>query len=171
MTRYVALLRGINVGGRIIKMADLKTCFEDAGFENVKTVLQTGNVIFESDSKSSELKPKIEKILETTFGYPAKVQVVTVSKMAEIIDGYPFKSKDNFHNYVIFIENTLELELLKDAPLLDKKMEQIKASKEVVYWQVERGRTLKSDFSKLLSKSKYKDFNTNRNLNTLKKLI
>jgi uncharacterized protein (DUF1697 family) len=57
MTKYVAFLRGINVGGRIIKMADLRICLEKAGFGDVKTILQTGNVIFESDiSDTAELK-------------------------------------------------------------------------------------------------------------------
>jgi uncharacterized protein (DUF1697 family) len=171
MTKNIAFLRGVNVGGRIIKMADLKDCFDSAGFREVKTVLQTGNVVFESDKRVPELKAEIEAILQKTFNYPAKVQVLSLDRLAEIIADYPFEQKDGFHSYVIFLENGLEAELAKEAPALDKEFEQIKEGGGVLYWQVERGQTLKSTFAKLLGKSKYKDFNTNRNLNTLAKLI
>jgi uncharacterized protein (DUF1697 family) len=67
MTKYVAFLRGINVGGRIIKMTKLKACFEKAGFSNVSTLLQTGNISFESDKKERELKTEIETLLTNTF--------------------------------------------------------------------------------------------------------
>jgi uncharacterized protein (DUF1697 family) len=58
MIKYVAFLRGINVGGRIIKMADLKVCFEKMDLNNVATLLNSGNVVFESDLKAPELKTK-----------------------------------------------------------------------------------------------------------------
>ena len=56
MTTYIALLRGINVGGnKIIKMQDLKTMFQSIGFQNVRTYIQSGNVLFESDEESISL--------------------------------------------------------------------------------------------------------------------
>ena len=169
MTKYVAFLRGVNVGGRIIKMAELKTCFETTGFKNVSTLLQTGNVLFETDETQAKLKPKIEKLLIKTFNYPAKVQVFSIGNLAKIVDAYPFKSKEGWHSYVIFLENDLEVPLVAEA---GKQLgEQVKAGNHVVYWQVERGMTLISQFAKLLTQSKYKDFNTNRNLNTLRKLL
>src|SRR5438552_3682368 len=103
---YVALLRGINVGGRIVKMAELKACFEGMGFGDVKTILQTGNVAFESTEKSTErLKKQIETGLTQTFNYPAKVQVFTAAQLQQIIDENPFKNGAvNKHQYVIFLE-------------------------------------------------------------------
>ena len=167
--KYVAFLRGINVGGRIIKMADLKVCFEQAGFENVSTVLQTGNVLFESDSDN--LKSRLESILSTTFKYPAKVQVLEISKLQKIIESYPFDDIDEaMQHYVIFLENGLEKELAETAKP-DPEIEATQIGDGVVYWKVRKGMTLKSPFSKYLTKTKYKDFNTNRNLNTLNKLI
>ena len=60
---YVAFLRGVNVGGRIIRMAELKACFEKAGFSEVKTFLQSGNITFESDKDKADLKNEIEVLL------------------------------------------------------------------------------------------------------------
>jgi uncharacterized protein (DUF1697 family) len=171
MTKYAAFLRGVNVGGRIVKMADLKACLEKAGFSEVTTFLQSGNVIFESDkTDTSILKIQIQDLLTKTFNYPAKVQVISIPNLEKIINNYPFKIKDGFHDYIIFMESGLEKDLAGEAPRFDKNLEQVTAGKGVIYWQVERGQTLKSSFGKLLSKSKYKQFNTNRNLNTLRKM-
>ena len=169
MAKYVAFLRGINVGGRTIKMAELKTCLDKAGLNNVKTVLQTGNVIFESGASQPKLKDLIEKTLAKTFDYPAKVQVISMDDLQKIIKAYPFAAKDGFHSYVVFMENDLEAALVAEAGR--QLGEKVERGKGVVYWQVARGDTLKSDFAKLLTKSKYKEFNTNRNLNTLNKII
>ena len=169
MTKYVAFLRGINVGGRIIKMADLKKCCEAMGLKNVRTVLQSGNVLFESDQ--ADLQKRIEAALQKAFDYPAHAQVVGLEDLTRIIDNYPFKNDDaSKQNYVIFMENGLEKELIKEA-VIDQGHEQVQSGNSVIYWQVDKGMTLKSDFAKYLTKAKYKDFNTNRNINTLRKLL
>lgn len=166
---YVAFLRGINVGGRVVKMADLKVCFEKAGFKEVKTLLQSGNVIFETSE--SDLKDKIETILTRTFDYPAKVQVLKIEQLKGLIDSYPFgEAGSDQHDYVIFMENGLENELVKESYKLARG-EKVAAGRSVVYWRVDKGLTLKSDFAKQLAKAKYKVFNTNRNLRTLRKIV
>ena len=71
MERYVALLRGINVGGRTVKMADLREAFAAMGFPGSETVLQSGNVIFSSNEPREALKPRLERGLEQSFQYPA----------------------------------------------------------------------------------------------------
>ena len=77
MLGYVALLRGINVGGKnLIKMAALKACFEANAFEDVATYIQSGNVVFASpETRAAELTQRIEAILAETFGYQATVVV------------------------------------------------------------------------------------------------
>jgi uncharacterized protein (DUF1697 family) len=170
MTKYVVFLRGVNVGGRVIKMTELKTCLEKAGFKNVKTVLQSGNVLFESDKTAPRLKTQIEEILTETFNYPAKAQVILFDNLRGIIAGYPFgPAQPDYHQYVIFIEDELEAQLVAEAGSL--LGEQVQAGLGIVYWTVKKGDTLKSPFAKLLTKSKYQEFNTVRNINTLKKLI
>jgi uncharacterized protein (DUF1697 family) len=169
MAKYVAFLRGVNVGGRIVKMAELNACLEAAGFSDVKTYLQSGNVVFESDKSQAALKAELETLLSKTFNYPAKVQVVAIAKLKEIIKDNPFSNAPaDYHQYVIFIENSLETQLVAEA---GKQLgEQVQAGDGVVYWKVKKGETLKTPFAKLLTKSKYKEFNTNRNINTLQKI-
>jgi uncharacterized protein (DUF1697 family) len=171
MAKYVAFLRGVNVGGRIIKMADLKTCLDSAGFKDVKTVLQSGNVIFESDkTDTGELKKQMEQALTESFEYPAKVQVIPMEKLENIVAANPFTDAPaDYHQYVIFIENDLETHLVAEAG--QQLGEQVRAGQNVVYWKAKKGETLTSPLGKLLTKSKYKEFNTNRNINTLRKLI
>ncbi len=170
MPKFIAFLRGVNVGGRIIKMAELKTAFETAGFKKVSTFLQTGNVTFDSHLKESLLKAKIERMLAKAFRYPAKVQVVSFENLAKIVAANPFsEASSDYHQYVIFIENQLEIALVAEAGKL--LGEELKIGQGVVYWKVKKGQTLKSPFAKLLTKTKYKDFNTNRNINTLQKII
>jgi uncharacterized protein (DUF1697 family) len=71
--RYVALLRGINVGGRNkISMADLRAAFDDHGFGSVSTYIQSGNVLFESDTNFASLEGDIEGMLERRFNLPAE---------------------------------------------------------------------------------------------------
>jgi len=170
MNKYIAFLRGVNVGGRIVKMADLKVCLEKAGLKNVVTLLQSGNVVFESDKSADVLKKEIEEALTKTFNYPAKVQVLSLEMLGEIIKNYPFGTAgDSQHDYVIFVENGLEKDMAAE-PFESSPGEKVQAGKGVVYWRVDKGSTLKSNFSKIMSKSKYKEFNTNRNLRTLQKI-
>ena len=171
MTHWVALLRGVNVGGRTIKMAELRTALEEAGFENVETVLQSGNATFDSADGSARLKDQLERTLRERFGYDAKVQVIERERLSKIIDAYPFGKADvSQHDYVIFLERGLERELAAEEVELGRQ-ERVAAGDGVVYWRVDKGSTLKTNFAKLLTKVKYRDFNTNRNLNTLRKLV
>jgi uncharacterized protein (DUF1697 family) len=171
MTKYAVFLRGINVGGRVVRMAELKICLERAGLREVITLLQSGNVIFESNVSQVDLKPLIEGTLTETFGYPAKVQVFTIDNLRKIVESYPFGTAgNNRHDYVIFIENGLEKALVGESYELAPG-EKVKAGVGVVYWRVDKGSTLKSSFAKLLTKTKYKNFNTNRNLKTIQRLL
>lgn len=170
MNKYAVFLRGINVGGRIIKMTDLKACFEKMGLKNVTTLLQSGNVIFESESDKTALKNKIEEGLTKTFNYPAKVWVESVNDIQKIVKDNPFAAAPpEYHQYVIFFENGLEKDFANE--IVGTVDEDVKAGKGVAYWKVQKGLTLKSPHGKLLAKSKYKNLNTNRNINTLQKII
>lgn len=170
---YVAFLRGINVGGRIVKMADLKTCFESLGCGQVTTYLQTGNVVFESTVTD---KAKLESVLElgisTTFNYQARVFVRSLPDIADAIKRYPFKKAEdnNLHDYLVLLkDDDLAIELATEA--YDPAVESLEAGRGLVYWRIEKGMTLKSTFSKQLTKAKYKELHTTRNLKTLQKIV
>jgi len=90
-TRHLALLRGINVGGNnIIKMADLKACFEEMGFTNVVTYIQSGNVLFDvEDSEINRFTTTIEQKLSEQFSYASRIVLITREKLLGIIQNAP----------------------------------------------------------------------------------
>jgi uncharacterized protein (DUF1697 family) len=172
MTKYIAFLRGINVGNIRIKMTDLKAAFEDMGCQDVKTYLQTGNVVFNSTKKLNELKPLLEQGLSTTFNYKAYVLLYEYSELSSVMAGYPFDRDEAHHAYVVFVENNAALTEIGNASNdLDSNIDLLKIGEGVIYWKVKVGSTLDTPFSKLLAKAKYKCCTTVRNLNTLEKMV
>ncbi|MEY4540505.1 MAG: hypothetical protein RLZZ306_2262 [Bacteroidota bacterium] len=169
MNKKIAFLRGINVGNIRIKMSDLKLVFEKSDFINVKTYLQTGNVVFESDKSLEEIKPTLEKTLSETFHYQAFVQLYDFDFLSELIVNYPFERDEIHHAYVVFVDNEVIFEELKSlSASLD---EPIKSGNQAFYWKVVKGESLETPFSKILAKAKYKKNTTVRNINTLEKMI
>lgn len=170
--KYAAFLRGINVGGPTIGMPELKANFQSLGLEDVSTLLQTGNVVFSSEKAPSALKREIEDSLAKEFGYPARAQIRSIESLQKIIDDYPFDdSADEYQHYVVLFDDGLENDLIKEANDIHETIEVIQAGNSVLYWRVLKGMTLKSPFSKYLTKAQYKAFHTNRNLNTLRKVV
>jgi uncharacterized protein (DUF1697 family) len=89
---YVAFLRGINVGGNsLIKMSELKSAFEDLGFQGVTSVLASGNVVFRAEGKLRPEKKQLEASLAKTFGLPIVVILRTQLQISELIALNPFK--------------------------------------------------------------------------------
>jgi uncharacterized protein (DUF1697 family) len=105
--RYVALLRGINVGGhRMIKKDELQAVFEGCGFTDVKTVLASGNVVFSSDqTDESALRERIEDALHDALGYRVDVMIRTVAYLQDLVALDPFGTvgPGDGHNYVAFL--------------------------------------------------------------------
>src|SRR5262245_61389807 len=91
MTKYVALLRAINVGGTgKLPMADLKAMCEEAGFAHVQTYIASGNVVFESKASEAKVKAALEQRLHAYAGKPMGVVVRTAAEMAAVIKANPF---------------------------------------------------------------------------------
>lgn len=91
-TKYAAFLRGINLGKRSIKMDQLKLLFEGLGFLDVKTVLASGNVIFEATGEINDLISKIENKLEDNFKFKVDVILKTEDNLKKLIKSDPFKA-------------------------------------------------------------------------------
>lgn len=95
-TTCIAFLRGINVSGKnIILMDDLQKLFEKMGFTNVKTYIQSGNIIFKSkNNTTSDIKQLIEKNIKIKFGFDVETILKTLKELKNIIDGLPYKLDD-----------------------------------------------------------------------------
>ncbi|MCL4429262.1 MAG: DUF1697 domain-containing protein [Chloroflexi bacterium] len=95
MFRFVAFLRGINVGGHIVVKEKLKEAFTSMGFQNVSTYKQSGNVIFKTDTANpQEIRAKTETKLHSTLGYEVAVFVRTIPQLKSIINLDPFKGQE-----------------------------------------------------------------------------
>ena len=94
MALWFAFLRGINLGKRQVKMAELRTCLEEAGFTAVKTVVASGNVRLEGDGKAEAVKAKLEAAIEARFGFNVGVVLRSEAEMAAMLDGHPFPALD-----------------------------------------------------------------------------
>lgn len=89
MTRYAAFLRGVNLGKRTVKSAELKSAFEAMGFQNVKTLLASGNVLFDARA-SKAIRPKIEAGLKEQFGFDVPIVLRTVDDLRAMEAADPF---------------------------------------------------------------------------------
>lgn len=96
MKKYIAILRGINVSGHnIMPMKELKAAMEKAGFSNVATYIQSGNVVFEhSAALEDNLAKGLTGLIKTTFGYDVPVLVRTVDYMKQVHEANPFFKRD-----------------------------------------------------------------------------
>lgn len=180
MTRFIALLRGVNVGGRTIKSAELADVFRSLGYESVKPVLASGNVIFEASGPASTARKSIEKALSDAFGYDAKVHVTDTPSLQALVDAYPFEEREGWHRYVVFLigagggRRSAELDAVAQHALeldADPELERIQDGGPVLYWTVQRGSTLSSVIGKRIGSGRGKELTTTRNLNTLRKLL
>ena len=172
MVNFVALLRGINVNGVKIEMVKLQQAFESIGLQNVKTVLATGNVVFQTDRLDKvELKEEIERMLCEVFSYEAWIVLIGEKEVMEMVQQYPFDETNKDRNpYLIFSADSEVLKMLSKLPF-DQVEERIQLGNSVLYWYVKKGETLSSPFGKEIGKSKYKPYITSRNIRTMHKVL
>ncbi|OBH87589.1 DUF1697 domain-containing protein [Mycobacterium sp. E2989] len=170
MTKYAAFLRGVNVGGVNLKMAEVASALTDAGFADVRTILATGNVLLESSARAASVRKKAEAALRERFGYDAWVLVYDLEAVRAIVNAYPFEPEvDGYQSYVTFVAEPAVLDELAGLGAADD--EKIARGDGVVYWQVRKGATLDSTIGKTMGKPRYKSSTTTRNLRTLAKVL
>jgi uncharacterized protein (DUF1697 family) len=176
MARYVALLRGINVGGNnLIKMADLRACFAEAGHRDVVTYIASGNVLFTPGVSSSPaaLTRSIEALLSSAFNYKATLVLREHKQMREIVRKAPRgfgATPERYRSDVCFLKEPREVKAaLADWPLKEG-VDQAWAGPGVVYVSRLESRASQSHLSKIASRPVY-DRLTIRNWNTTTTLL
>ncbi|PND54726.1 pyridoxamine 5-phosphate oxidase [Mycobacterium sp. ENV421] len=172
MTRYAAFLRGVNVSGTTMKMADVAEALTGAGFTEVRTILASGNVLLDSGAAATTVRTKAEAALRDAFGYEAWVLVYDLETLRTIADGYPFEREvEGYHSYVTFVSDGKVLDELADLAGDAGPDEKIERGDGVLYWQVPKSSTLDSAVGKTMGKKRYKSSTTTRNVRTLAKVL
>ena len=172
---YLALLRGINVGGNnIIKMADLRECFEQMSFDDVRTYIQSGNVLFDiPKTKPETLEVKIEKALKKRFGYNGIVVVISDKELEAIVNEVPkgFGAKpEKYRCDVLFLKRPMKAVTAAKEITLNEKIDTMHVGKHAIYFSRLADKASTSRLSKLASQPIYQHI-TIRNWNTTSKLL
>ncbi len=174
MQIYISLLRGINVAGqKKIKMLDLKTMYQELGYTDVTTYIQSGNVIFKTKKKAlDKIEQNIKKAISDTFGFDVPVLVLTNKTLEEIVQNNPYDKSEADSKHIYFT-------LLKSAPAAEKiaAIEKLEFPEEVftitdkaIYLWVSKGYG-RSKLNNNFFENKLKVQATTRNLKTIKKLL
>ncbi|NIF05065.1 DUF1697 domain-containing protein [Chryseobacterium sp. Tr-659] len=170
--KYCAFLRGVNVKGTNMKMAEVCKVFEEAGMKEVSSVLASGNIVFSSDKHADDLKKILEKAMSEHFSYDAFLFIKSQEETEAFWNSIPFEKNENLHIYAFVgmpgVEKVLMEEFQKAAQAEHEKAEIIH---HLFYWQVPKGNTLDSTFGKVLGKKSLKDQFTSRNVNTFEKVL
>lgn len=174
-TQYLALLRGINVGGNnIIKMAELKACFESMGLTDVITYIQSGNVIFKSAEKdNAKLTKKIEAGLSKTFNYKARLVVISHKQLKQAVKESPHgfgKEPDKFRYDVIFLKEPLKAKEALKSISVKEGVDNAYAGKDVLYFSRLISRITSTHLTKIVGTPIYQNM-TIRNWNTTTKIL
>ncbi|MCW1949087.1 MAG: DUF1697 domain-containing protein [Candidatus Shapirobacteria bacterium] len=170
--KYVALLRGINVGGkRKIEMEKLREIFKGLGFINVSTYINSGNVIFGSKEKTKSIKQKIELELQKIFNDRYPVLIKKIDDLKKITQNIPnnWQNNDKQRTDVAFLFEEIDNEKILEELPIKKEFIDIRYVRGAIFWNVKRKNVYKSNLSKLISHKLYK-YMTIRNVNTVRYL-
>lgn len=170
MTIYLALLRGINVGGHNkIKMADLKRMLEEIGFHRVQTYIQSGNVLFESEEEADAVQRKMESEILATFGCSITVMIRTAAEFHQLMAECPFDPEllsegDSIH--INLLHKAPTQAEIDNLPEVAEEQDEYHLAGREVYWLLRQSIL----DSKLPKKFQKLGPMTSRNWKTMKKL-
>lgn len=170
MQTYIALLRGINVGGKAkLKMANLKLLFEDLGFKDVATYIQSGNVVFAAENGIG-LEEKISKEIKSKFGFEVPVLVKTAAEIDTILKDCPFEKDKKEASYFVLLKTPPQKELVKAVEQLNYPDEEFAITDACVYLFSATGYG-NAKLNNNLFEKKLKVSATTRNYRTLVSLV
>lgn len=173
MKTYIALLRGINVSGqKKIKMADLKRTLENSGLQNVKTYIQSGNIVFDSEiAKTDMLQDKIHNAILNDFAFEVPVLVKTSSELEKILTANPFSNEvEENRLYFVLLKKSPEQSLVDEFNELNFASEDFNVTYTCVYLCCKKGYG-NAKLNNNLVERKLKVQATTRNLKTMQKLL
>ena len=171
-TTYVILLRAVNVSGKnIIKMADLRTILKNAGFNNVSTYIQSGNIILDAVTTSEETKQKVQHLIKESFELDIKVFVRTNEQLRSIVKNIPVRPPIEPNKlYITLIDKAPSKNAIDALSKVDFAPEWFFLDNSTLYFYLPNG-AARTKLSNSFFERKLQVNATGRNLNTIKKLI
>jgi len=175
MARYIALLRGINVGGKnIIKMADLKATFERQGFGNVITYINSGNVLFDSDDEDeTAIRETCEKLITESFGLEIPVCVISSGDLCEMLSRAPEwwnNIADARHDAFFVLPPMTAEAICAHIGIVKDEYESVAYYGGVIFWSAPMATFSRTRWSKISKDKAMYNAITVRNANTALKL-
>lgn len=176
MKKYVALLRGINISGKNkIPMAELRKCFEEFAFQEVKTYLNSGNVIFSSDANDiKNITNQIEKMIKNRFNLDIPVFVISKDVIVDILDNAPEwwgdDNKEIYDNLIFIMPPVNFSDVYNEIGEPKKGLEKIESYKEVIFWSFSRKNYQKTNWWSKTANVTISNKLTIRTANTIKKI-
>jgi uncharacterized protein (DUF1697 family) len=173
MTRFVALLRAVNVGGRVVKMERLRELFADMGFAGVQTFIASGNVAFQTSARDpAVLERRIEKQLRTSLGYEVAAFVRSAEELRAVVDHEPFARADaqapGHGVYVAFLRDRPTIEAVEHLGRFRTPGDEFHVHGREVYW-LRRGKLTESAFTGAMLERTMRMPATLRSMNTVQK--
>jgi uncharacterized protein (DUF1697 family) len=173
MEKYVVFLRGINVGGnKIVDMNDLKNVLVKNQFENVKTYINSGNIVFQSKNDKNKIKEIITKSIKSRFKISVEMIIKTQKELDEIIIKNPFnndKENDNLKRMVVMLSDKIDKNKVLQFRNDEKIVENYYFSDDVLYIYYHNGAG-RSKFTNIYVEKKLNVISTARNWNTILKM-
>jgi len=170
--KYIALLRGINVGGnRKVEMKKLKSLFESLGFENISTYINSGNVIFESSKKQNLIQKEIEAGIEKEFGFAVAILLKTEKEMQNIATAIPadWQNDKEYKADVAYLFPEIDSrKIMADLPFRREYLD-VRYVKGALLWHLDRKNYNHSHLNKIIGHRLYQ-LVTVRNVNTARRL-
>ena len=169
---YLALLRGINVGGKNkVEMSRLRTVFESIGATEVRTYINSGNVIFEHEGMPARLRGAIEKAIEAEFGFLVRIVLRDLDEVKSLTKAIPaaWKEDTSMRCYVMFLWEHVDDASVLDELVIKEGIDDVKYLPGTIVWRVDRDVLTRSGMMRLTSDDLYKQM-TIRNVNTVRKL-
>lgn len=176
MTRYIALLRGVNISGKNkVPMAELKKCFEALDFTEVKTCLNSGNVVFScADANAVELTGRIERMIQREFGLDIPVFIILQEELADILlhapDWWGTENKEIYDNLIFIMPPVTFTDVYREIGAPKEGLEQIQEYKAAVFWSFSRKNYQKTNWWPRTASAAIGQKLTIRTANTVRKI-
>lgn len=175
MEKYIALLRGVNVGGKNkVPMKLLKDAFEEAGYAAVSTYINSGNLLFSCKAEPiAILQQACRKLIMDTFQLDISVAVISIEELSRVLDHTPSwwgNDPESRHNAIFVIPPSDAKSVVKEVGELKPEYEQVACFEQVIFWSAPIETFSQTRWSKIIANSSYKSI-TIRNANTIKKIL